>query len=43
MGYLPFVESFVSKALQEDLNMIINLAMLVDLRVTFVMFSFSYV
>jgi len=42
VGSLPFVESFVSKVFQEDLNTIINLLMLVDLQTTFAMLSFCY-
>jgi len=39
MGSLPFVESFVSKAFQKDLDMIISLLMFADPHATFVMFS----
>ncbi len=42
MGFLPFVESFVSKALQKDLNKITNLPMPVDLQAAFVMLSLCY-
>jgi hypothetical protein len=38
MGSLPFVESFVSEAFHEDLNMIVSLPMLIDPPVAFVMF-----
>jgi hypothetical protein len=42
MGFLPFVESFVLKVLQENFSMITNLLMFIDPQVPFVMFSFSY-
>jgi len=42
MGFLPFLESFVSKVLQEDFNTIFNLPMLVDLQAAFVMLSLCY-
>lgn len=37
---MPFVESFVIKAFQEDLNIIINLPMFVNPHVVFAMLSF---
>jgi hypothetical protein len=42
MGSLPFVESFVSKAFQEDLNTIVNFPMFINLVVVFAMFLFRY-
>jgi len=42
MDSLPFVESFVSEVLQEDLSMIISFPMFVDPQVTFMMLSFCY-
>jgi hypothetical protein len=42
MGSLPFVESFVSKAFQEDFNMIANLTMFADPHAIFVMLSLFY-
>jgi hypothetical protein len=38
MGSLPFVESFVSEAFQEDLNMTVNIFMLIHPQVAFAMF-----
>jgi len=43
MGSMPFEESFVIEALQEDFNTIINLLMLANPHVIFMMFSFCYV
>jgi hypothetical protein len=42
MGYLPYVEPFVSKAFQEDLNTIVNLPIFINPLVAFVMFLFCY-
>jgi hypothetical protein len=43
VGSLPFVESFILKAFQENLCMIVSLPMLVDLQATFAMILFGYV
>jgi len=43
MGSMPFEESFIIETLQEDYNTIINLLMLANPHVTFMMFSFCYV
>ncbi len=42
MGSLPFVESFLLKVFQKDLNTIISLIMLTNPQATFAMFSFCY-
>ncbi len=42
MGFMPFEESFVIEALQEDFNTIINLLMLANPHVAFMMLSFCY-
>jgi hypothetical protein len=42
MGFMPFEESFVIKALQEGFNTIINLLMLANAHVAFMMLSFCY-
>ncbi len=38
MGFKSFVESFVAKALHEDLGTIFSLFMFVDLQMAFAMF-----
>jgi hypothetical protein len=43
VGFLPFVESFVSEVFQENFNIIVIFLMLVDPQITFVMLSFCYV
>jgi hypothetical protein len=40
--FMPFVESCVGEAFQEDLNTIASLLMFVDPHVTFVMLSLCY-
>jgi hypothetical protein len=40
---MPFVESFIAKAFQEDLNTIASLPMFIHPQIAFVMFSFCYV
>jgi hypothetical protein len=42
MGFMPFEKSFVIEALQEDFNTIINLLMLANPHVAFMMLSFCY-
>jgi hypothetical protein len=42
LNSLPFVESFVTKAFQEDLNTVTNLPMLTNLHATLMIFLFCY-
>jgi hypothetical protein len=42
VGFLPFVESFVSEAFQEDFNTISNFPMLANPQVAFMMLLFCY-
>lgn len=42
MGFMPFMKSFVAKALLKDLNTIINFHMLADPHATFTIFLLCY-
>jgi hypothetical protein len=42
MGSMPFVQSFVIEAFQEDFSTIINLLMFAYPQTTFMMFSLCY-
>jgi hypothetical protein len=43
LGFMPFMESFVTKPFQKDFNTITNLPMFIDPQIAFVMSSFWYV
>jgi hypothetical protein len=42
VGFLPFVEYFVSKVHHEDFNTIVSLFMFTDLQIAFVMLLLCY-